>query len=335
MAKKAELLERAHKLKLDVSAKNTIAEIEAALQAADRTSGSDEAGIVAERKSDTAKSGKRSEKAIHEAEEKAEKEARKVAHDTTPQSPDASTHSVKRGPTPKVRPHHERKGKKYREAYAKIDHSTAYSLAEALALAVQTNTAKFDASVEVHVVLGVDPRQADQNIRASVGLPHGTGKTIRVAAYVPADEVEAVKKAGADIAGEDAVMALLEKESLAFDILIATPQLMPKLGKYARLLGPRGLMPNPKSGTVNTNPAHAVKEAKSGKVEYRVDKQSIVHLSIGKVSFGDAKLVENAASFFASLTAARPSSIKGIYIKSVHIATTMGPGITVDPSRLA
>ncbi|MGB3023270.1 MAG: 50S ribosomal protein L1 [Candidatus Saccharimonadales bacterium] len=335
MAKKAELLEEAKKLKLSVTPQNTIAEIESAIKAAGETPVtelSDEEKNAG--KALVAKAGKRSEKALHEAEEHADKEARKVSHDTTPQSDEVVAHT-KRGPAPKIRPHHERKGKKYRAVYAKIEQGKSYNLADALKLAVETNPASFDASVEAHVVLGVDPRQADQNIRATVSLPHGTGKTIRVAAFVPADEAEAAKKAGADIAGEDAVMALLDKEKLDFDILIATPQLMPKLGKYARLLGPRGMMPNPKSGTVSTNVAKAVKEAKGGKVEYRVDKQSIVHLSVGKVSFGDAKLADNATAFFASLQSVKPSSIKGIYIESVHVTTTMGPGIKVDPSSVA
>ena len=333
MAKKAELLERAHTLKLDVSAKNTIAEIEAALQSAEgEKKKEDGREVIAERKADVAKAGKRSEKALHQAEEHADKEARKAAHDTTPQSDTVAHH--KKGAAPKVRPHHERKGKKYRDAYAKIDHSKSYALAEALELAVSTSPAKFDASVEAHVVLGVDPRQADQNIRATVALPHGTGKTLRVAAFVPSDEVDAATKAGADVAGEEAIVALLDAEKLDFDILVATPALMPKLGKYARLLGPRGLMPNPKSGTVSTNAAKAVKEAKGGKVEYRVDKQSIVHLSVGKVSFGGSKLADNANAFFTSLQGAKPSSIKGIYIQSVHVTTTMGPSVKVDPSSL-
>ncbi len=333
MAKKAELLEQAKKLKLDVTPQNTIAEIEAALQVAEGGKNKEEGReIIAERKAEVAKAGKRSEKAAQEAEELAAKEERKAAHDTSVQSDDAAHH--KKGATPKVRPHHERKGKKYREAYAKIDRSKAYPLAEALALAASTSPVKFDASVETHVVLGVDPRQADQNIRTTVALPHGTGKTIRVAAFVPSDEAEAATKAGADIAGEDAVIALLDKEKLDFDVLIATPSLMPKLGRYARLLGPRGMMPNPKSGTVSTNVSKAVKEAKGGKVEFRVDKQAIVHLSIGKVSFGDAKLTDNAKAFFASLNSVKPSSIKGVYIQSVHVTTTMGPSVKVDPATV-
>ncbi len=328
MAKKAELLEQAAKLKLEVSAKNTIAEIEAAIKAASDKK-SDEKEVVAERKSEVAKAGKRSEKALAEAEEKAEKEARKEAHDTTPQSAEAEAH-MKRGPKPVTRPLIERRSKKYRELAKQVEAGKVYSLAEAIELATKTSPVKFDASVEVHVVLGVDPRQADQNIRSTVALPHGTGKTIRVAAFVPSDEVEAAKKAGADIAGEEEITKLLDKEQISFDILVSTPQLMPKLGKYARLLGPRGLMPNPKSGTVATNVAKAVKEAKGGKVEYRVDKQSIVHLAIGKVSFGSGKLVANAQAFFDSLNSVKPTSLKGSYIVSTHVSTTMGPGIKVE-----
>ncbi len=320
MAKKAELLDKAKELKLEVTEKNTIAEIEKAIADAEHHE---------VREAKVAKAGKRSEKALKEEEEKADKEARKEAGDTSPQAEEATSH-VKKGPAPKIRPHHERKGKNYRKAYEKVDTTKSYALKDAVALAVETNPSKFDASVEVHVVLGVDPRQADQNIRTTVTLPHGTGKTIKVAAFVPSEDAAAAKKAGADVAGEDDVMALLAKESIDFDVLISTPQLMPKLGKFARLLGPRGLMPNPKSGTVSTNPAQAVKEAKTGKVEYRVDKQAIVHLSIGKVSFGADKLYENAQSFFASLQSVKPSSIKGTYIQSISMSTTMGPGFTVE-----
>ena len=199
-----------------------------------------------------------------------------------------------------------------------------------MALAIETNPAKFDASVEVHVRLGVDPRQADQNIRATVALPNGTGKDIRVAVFAPEAETAKAVKAGADIAGDEEILRLLDKGELNFDILIATPAYMPKLGKYARLLGPKGLMPNPKSGTVAADVVKAVSEAKAGRVEYRVDKQATIHLSIGKVSFGVDKLKENASAFFASLQSQKPSSLKGSYIKSTAIATTMGPGIKVE-----
>lgn len=329
MAKKAELIEEAAKLKLEVSPRATIAELEAAIAAAKPEKREKvEKEIVAERKADVAKAGKRSEKAIEEAEEKAEKEARKESGDTAPQG-DAESH-VKKGATPKVRPLAERRGKGYKKVAELVDKTKVYTLAEALELAVKTNPAKFDASVEVHVRLGVDPRQADQNIRATVSLPHGTGKTIRVAVFAPETDAAAAKKAGADIAGDEDFLKQLEKGDINFDVLIATPAYMPKLGKYARLLGPKGLMPNPKSGTVAVDVVKAVTEAKAGKVEYRVDKQATIHLSVGKVSFGAAKLLENAQVFFASLQSHKPSSLKGIFIKSTAIATTMGPGIKIE-----
>lgn len=320
MAKKAELLEKAAELKLKVSDKNTIAEIEAAITAA-------AAPVEVEEKA-TAKAGKRSEKALAEAKAKAEKEARKEAGDTSAQSEEAENR--KKGPKPVTRPLIERRGKSYRKVAEHVDAAKVYNLADALAVAVQTNPAKFDASVEVHVRLGVDPRQADQNVRATVSLPNGTGKTIRVAVFAPESDHGAAKKAGADVIGDETFLKQLEKEDINFDILIATPQYMPKLGKYARLLGPRGLMPNPKSGTVATDVAKAVTESKAGKVEYRVDKQAIVHLSIGKVSFGAAKLLENARAFFDSLQAQKPATLKGGYVKTTSVSTTMGPGIKVE-----
>ncbi len=329
MAKKADLLEQAKALNLKVTEKNTIAEIEAAIA----TAGNDsvEVEVVKEEKQ-AAKAGKRSEKSLREAAEKAEKEARKEAGDTTPQD-DEATANVKKGPKPVTRPRLERRSKKYQAAASKLDKDTLYSLTDALKLATETATTKFDSSVEVHVRLGVDPRQADQNVRATVSLPHGTGKTVRVAVFAPESEHAAATKAGADIVGDEDFLKQLDKENLNFDILVATPQYMPKLGKYARLLGPRGLMPNPKAGTVATDVAKAVTDAKTGKVEYRVDKQAIVHLAIGKVSFGADKLVQNADSFFASLNAQKPTSLKGVYIKTITVTTTMGPGIKVEASN--
>lgn len=320
MAKKAELLEKAAELKLDVTEKNTIAEIEEAIATAEKHEAKEQ---------HVAKAGKRSQKSLDEAAEKAEKEARKEAGDTTPQDPEA-IEAKKKGPKPVTRPRIERRGKKYQDAAKKVEASKIYSLADALTLATETNPAKFDASVEAHVRLGVDPRQADQNIRATVSLPHGTGKDVRVAVFAPESEHDAAKKAGADIVGDEEFTKQLDKEELNFDVLVATPQYMAKLGKYARLLGPRGLMPNPKSGTVATDVAKAVTEAKAGKVEYRVDKQAIVHLSFGKVSFGADKLTDNAKAFFDSLQSQKPSSLKGSYVKSITISTTMGPGIKVE-----
>ena len=343
MAKtKQELLNEADKLGLTLSVKNTVAEIEAAIAEASKSdakmepvevieASATEDNVTESAETDEvksyAKSGKRSQKHEEEVKSEVEKEARKAAGDTTPQ--DGKVSNDTKGPKPIVRKLIDRHGKNYKKAAEKVDRSKTYSLAEALKLATETCPAKFDSTVEIHVRLSVDPKQADQNVRGTVSLPNGTGKTVRVAAFVPEADIESVKKSGADIAGEVEIIAALDKENIAFDVLIATPQLMPKLGKFARLLGPRGLMPNPKAGTVSTNPAQAVKEAKAGKVEYRVDKQSIVHLGIGKVSFGSDKLEKNANVFMTSLNAAKPSSIKGTYILSIAVSTTMGPGIKV------
>lgn len=326
--KKGELLELAKSMKLDVSDKNTIAEInEAIKQAKEQAEAKDEA-VIASREAKVAKAGKRSEKALKEAEEKAEKEARKEAGDTSAQGDAVAT--KEKGPAPKTRSLLERRSKKYQAAYAKIDKNKVYSLDEATKLVIDTNPSKFDASVEVHARLGVDPRQADQNIRATVSLPHGTGKKITVAVFAPKAEHDKATKAGADIVADEEFLQQLDKGVLNFDILITTPAYMPKLGKYARTLGPRGLMPNPKSGTISADVAKATTEAKAGKVEYRVDKQAIVHLSVGKVSFGADKIAENIKAFFDSLQAHKPSTLKGAYIQSIFIATSQGPSIKVD-----
>lgn len=329
MAKKADLLEKAKELNLEVTEKNTIAQIEEAIAGAQEAPAATEETKAPE--APVAKAGKRSQKAIDEAEEKAAKEARKEAGDTSAQDPEAEE-ARKKGPAPKVRPLIERRGKKYQAAAKKIETGKAYSLADSMKLATETSTTKFDSSVEIHVRLGVDPRQADQNIRTTVSLPNGTGKSVRVAVFAPEDQHAAAKKAGADVVGDDDFLKQLDKENINFDVLVATPQYMPKLGKYARLLGPKGLMPNPKSGTVSANVSKAVSEAKGGKVEYRVDKQSTIHLSIGKVSFGAEKLEENARAFFTSLQSQKPASLKGNYILSTSVTTTMGPGIKLDQS---
>lgn len=325
---KPELLEEASKLKLDVTDKNTIAEINEAIKVAKKEKEEKSKEVIAHREATVAKAGKRSEKAVKEAKEKADKEERKESGESDANS-DVNP-NAKKGPKPVARPLIERRGKNYRSVAKLIDKTTTYSLADALELATKTNPSKFDASVEVHVKMGVDPRQADQNIRATVALPNGTGKTVRVAVFAPESDHSEAKKAGADIVGDDAFLKQLEKQEINFDILISTPQYMPKLGKYARLLGPKGLMPNPKSGTVSANVAKAVTEAKAGKVEYRVDKQAIIHLSIGKVSFGKTKLIENAQSFFDSLKSHKPSGLKGNYVKTISISTTQGPGIKVE-----
>ena len=272
-----------------------------------------------------AKSGKKSKKHFEEVKAEEERQARKL------ERKEAELAGEKpKGATPVTRPRIERRGKKYQESAKMIEKGKIYTLNEAIDLAIKTNPAKFDASVEVHARLGVDPRQADQNIRTTLVLPNGNGKTVRVAVFAPLDVCKIAKAAGADIADDEEFLKQLEKGTIDFDVLIATPQYMPKLGKYARLLGPKGLMPNPKAGTVTMDVEKAVKEAKAGKVEYRVDKQSIVHIGVGKVSFGADKLLENANAFFDSLKAQKPSSLKGSYVKSVYITTTMGPSIQIE-----
>jgi large subunit ribosomal protein L1 len=270
----------------------------------------------------TAKAGKRSAKAQKEATEKEAKEARK-AHASESETSEKPKQAIR-----STRTRLERSGKKFRDAAAAVEKGKAYTPAEALALAVKTSPVKFDATVEVHVNLAVDPKVADQNVRDNFVLPAGTGKQVRVAVFTD-DTV-----AGADLSGVETITKELEKGSLPFDILIAPPAHMAKLGKYARLLGPRGMMPNPKSGTVTNDVAKAVKEAKAGRVEYRVDSTGIVHLGIGKVSFGADKLLENFQAVVTSIKGNKPSSVKGNYIKAVHVATSMGPGIAVALNEL-
>ena len=269
-----------------------------------------------------AKSGKKSKKHIEEVKAEEERQARKL--EKAAEAPKA------KGATPVTRPRLERRGKKYQEAAKMIEKGKAYGLKDAIELAIKSNPAKFDASVEIHARLGVDPRQADQNIRTTIVLPNGNGKDVKVAVFAPADVCKVAKAAGADIAEDEEFLKQLDKGEINFDVLISTPQYMPKLGKYARVLGPKGLMPNPKAGTVTMDVEKAVKESKAGKVEYRVDKQSIVHIGVGKVSFGTDKLLENANAFFDSLKNQKPASIKGTYVKSVFITTTMGPSIMVE-----
>jgi large subunit ribosomal protein L1 len=286
------------------------------------TEENDQSG-TSEKEVKTAKAGKRSAKGLAEAEEKVEK---LEAQEHRAEEAAAEAEKPKQ-PVKPARSRLERRGKGYRKAAEAIEKGKVYSLKEALDLATKTSSVKFDASVELHVNLGVDPRQADQNIRANLVLPQGTGKTIRVAVFAD-DKVD-----GADLSGIDTITKELEKGAINFDILVATPANMAKLGKYARLLGPRGLMPNPKSGTVTNDVAKAVAEAKAGRVEFRVDSTGIVHLAIGKVSFGGAKLLENAAAVMASIRAAKPASVKGNYLKAVHVTTTMGPSITVSTTE--
>lgn len=267
-----------------------------------------------------AKAGKRSAKAVAEVEAEAARQARRQAADDQPAKP--------KKPVKPPRSRLERRSKGYRQAQEQLEAKEVYDLQPAVEAIVKTSTTKFDSSVEVAVSLGVDVRQADQNIRSSVILPAGSGRRLKIAVVGSAADLEAGQKAGADIIGDDNFWQNLERGQFDFDLLVATPQSMAKLGPYAKFLGPRGLMPNPKSGTVTRDVARAVTEAKSGRVEYRADETGVVHLAIGKVSFGPQKLADNLQAFLADLRANQPATLKGkTYIKSIHLTTTMGPSI--------
>lgn len=225
--------------------------------------------------------------------------------------------------------------KKRKAVESKVDKDKLYSLGDAMGLVKQVNTTKFDASVDVHVRLGVDPRKADQALRGTVSLPHGTGKTKRVLVFCTPDKADEAKAAGADHVGLDDYIAKIQNEGwMDIDVIIATPNVMAQLGKVARILGPRGLMPNPKTGTVTQDIASAVSEVKKGKIAFRVDKFGIVHASVGRVSFSPEQLTENAHELVATLVRMKPSTAKGVYMKTVSVASTMSPGIAVDPKSI-
>ncbi|WP_030619971.1 50S ribosomal protein L1 [Streptomyces sclerotialus] len=226
-----------------------------------------------------------------------------------------------------------KRSKTLRNADAKIDKERLYAPLEAVRLAKDTSSVKFDATVEVAMRLGVDPRKADQMVRGTVNLPHGTGKTARVLVFATGDRAAAAEAAGADIVGADELIDEVSKGRLDFDAVVATPDLMGKVGRLGRVLGPRGLMPNPKTGTVTPDVAKAVTDIKGGKIEFRVDKHANLHFIIGKVSFDDAKLVENYAAALEEINRLKPSAAKGRYIKKATITTTMGPGVPVDANR--
>ncbi|MGI9160622.1 MAG: 50S ribosomal protein L1 [Saprospiraceae bacterium] len=224
--------------------------------------------------------------------------------------------------------------KKRKAVDAKVDKTKLYSLTDAMSLVKQVNTTKFNASVDVHVRLGIDPRKADQALRGTVSLPHGTGKTKRVLVFCTPDKEAEAMAAGADFAGLDQYIQKVSEGWMDVDVIIATPNVMAQLGKVARVLGPRGLMPNPKTGTVTNDIASAVQEVKKGKIAFRVDKFGIIHASIGRVSFSPEQLVDNAHELIATLVRMKPSSAKGIYMKSISVAGTMSPGIAVDPKSI-
>ena len=225
-------------------------------------------------------------------------------------------------------------GKKYAQARKNIDPEKQYSLDEALGLVIANPVAKFDETVELAVRLGVDPRQADQNVRGTVVLPNGTGKVARVLVLAKGDKEREAREAGADfVGGDDLIKKIQEENWLDFDRVIATPDVMGAVGRIGKILGPRGLMPNPRVGTVTFDIARAVAEVKAGKVDYRVDKAGVIHVRIGKVSFGTEKLAQNAHALLSAIARSKPASAKGNYVRSVAISSTMGPGVRVDPGE--
>ncbi|WP_404460203.1 50S ribosomal protein L1 [Sutcliffiella horikoshii] len=225
-----------------------------------------------------------------------------------------------------------KRGKKYIEAAKLVDRQTAYSVNEAIELVKKTNTAKFDATVEVAFRLGVDPRKNDQQIRGAVVLPHGTGKTQKVLVFAKGEKAKEAEAAGADYVGDADMIAKINQGWFDFDVIVATPDMMGEVGKLGRVLGPKGLMPNPKTGTVTFDVTKAVNEIKAGKVEYRLDKSGNIHVPVGKISFEDAKLVENFTTIYETLQKAKPAAAKGTFMKNVAVTSTMGPGVKVDTS---
>src|SRR5213596_3421786 len=225
-------------------------------------------------------------------------------------------------------------GKKYVEAKSKVDREHEYEPAEAVNLLKETKTAKFDESVEIHIRTGLNVRHADEQLRGTIALPHGLGKDVKIAVFAQGDKAREAEEAGADVVGADDLAKRIEDGWTDFDVAIATPDMMPVVGRLGRVLGPQGKMPNPKVGTVTMDVRKAVEESKSGKVEYRTDRTAIVHMTVGKTSFGDQQLLENYAAVIDELIRAKPPAAKGKYIRSVTFTSTMGPGVKVDPSRV-
>ena len=226
-------------------------------------------------------------------------------------------------------------GKEYVESSKLVDKSVLYTPAEALDLAVKTAKAKFDETIELHVRLGVDPRHADQQVRGAVVLPHGTGRSVKVLVFAKGDKAKEAQEAGADFVGADELVQKIQGENwFDYDVVVATPDMMGVVGRLGRVLGPKGLMPNPKSGTVTFDVAKAIADIKAGKVEYRVDKTAIIHCPIGKASFGSEKLMENFHTLMDVIVKAKPAAAKGQYIKSVSVSSTMGPGAKINPTKV-
>lgn len=229
-----------------------------------------------------------------------------------------------------------KKAKKYVQALSKIDRTKLYDAKEALDLVVEVASAKFDETVEAHIKLGVDSRHADQQVRGAVVLPHGTGKTKRVLVFAKGEKAKEAEAAGADFVGAEELVQKIQGENwFEFDIIVATPDMMGVVGRLGRVLGPKGLMPNPKSGTVTFDVAKAIDEIKAGKVEYRLDKTNIIHVPVGKVSFGGEKLADNFAALLDAIVKAKPSAAKGQYLRSIAVTSTMGPGVKINPNKIS
>lgn len=228
-----------------------------------------------------------------------------------------------------------KKSKKYAQALAKIDRTKLYDSKEALDLVAEIASAKFDETVEAHIKLGVDGRHADQQVRGAIVLPHGTGKTKKVLVFAKGEKATEAQAAGADFVGAEDLVQKIQKENwFDFDVVVATPDMMGVVGRLGRVLGPKGLMPNPKSGTVTFDVTKAIEEIKAGKVEYRLDKNNIVHVPVGKVSFGGEKLAENFATLMSAIVKAKPASAKGTYLRSITVASTMGPGVKINAAKI-
>jgi len=229
-----------------------------------------------------------------------------------------------------------KRGKKYQDSVKLIDKARLYDTAEAIDLIIQTAKAKFDETVEAHIRLGVDSRHADQQVRGAVVLPHGTGKTARVLVFAKGDKAAEAESAGADFVGAEELIPKIQNENwFEYDVIVATPDMMGVVGRLGKVLGPKGLMPNPKAGTVTMDVAKAISDIKSGKIEYRLDKTNIIHCPIGKASFGNEKIADNFNTLLSAVIKAKPSAAKGQYLKSVTISATMGPGIKINPSKIA
>lgn len=323
--KKADLIAEAQTAGLDVGQSHTVAQIKAALKEAAAEPTPEQVLKTKKQKA------KKDNKSIDLAQEDAgaDKNTKETKEDT--EASERKAAAAKRQQRQR-RSRLERRGKQYRKAHELLDKTKEYGLDEALELLPKTSFVKFDAAVEMHVNLGIDPKQADQTVRASVTLPHGSGKSQRVAVLADAKSAKTAQAAGADLVGDDDLLEQIKQEKFDFDILVTTPDMMPKLGKHAKQLGPRGLMPNPKSGTVTNELAQTVKALKSGRIEFRNDAGGIIHQVVGRLSFKPDQLKQNILALLEAVKQSKPTSLKGTYIERIYLTTSMGPAIKLSVS---